>query len=43
MQINLEFMSVPAECQQNFHLPEHILFISCNKLWQSLNPIFHIF
>jgi len=24
MQINLEFMSVLAECQQNFHLPEHM-------------------
>ena len=24
MQINLEFMSMLAECQQNFHLPEHM-------------------
>jgi len=24
MQINLEFMSKLAECQQNFHLPEHM-------------------
>jgi hypothetical protein len=24
MQINLEFMSVLAEFQQNFHLPEHM-------------------
>jgi len=24
MQINLEFMSMLAECQQNFHMPEHM-------------------
>jgi hypothetical protein len=24
MQINLEFMSMLAECQQNFHLPEYM-------------------
>jgi len=24
MQINLDFMSMLAECQQNFHLPEHM-------------------
>ena len=45
MQINLEFMSVLAEFEQNCHLPEHMMewvptytyflypVISCDKIW----------
>jgi len=40
MQFKYEFISLLAECQKNFHLPEHIgsvlnvhiLFTFCNKL-----------
>jgi len=28
MQINWDVMSVPAECQQNFHLPQHMKEVS---------------
>jgi len=45
MQINLDFLCMLAECQQNFHLPEHMkegspTYTYFYILWQFWTPFF---